>query len=851
MVDRVSNDGLTSDAWARVTTLFDEARERPADERQALLRARGADETTCAEVQAMLAAYDADPGFLEPSPDLADTIARALAGGLIGRRLGAYRLLREVGRGGMGLVYEARRDDQEFDRRAAVKILPAWSAAWQAERFRFERQVLAGLDHPGIARLLDAGTTADGVPYFVMEFVDGQPIDAWCRDRRLDPRQRVLLIERVCDALAYAHQHLVIHRDVKPANILVTSGGDPKLLDFGIAALLTSEGEASAGTTRTGHHSFTPRYASPEQIRGERVTTASDVYSLGVVLYLLLAGREPFTLAGVAPLEAMRIVCEEEPPSMSAAAAPSLADELAGDLDAIVAKALAKRPEDRYGTVAELVADLRAWRERRPVTARAPTIAYRLRRYVRRNRGPLAAAGALSIAVIAGVAATWWQARVAEQERSKAQNRFRQLQVFSRSLLFDVHDAIRELPGATEPRRLLLDRAVQLLDGLAADAAGDEPLQRELAEAYRRLSSVQGASNTENVGDTRAAIASLRKATGLIDPLQRAAPADVARVAQAAEIHELLASALQSHGETADADRAHQRQVALLDTLAGLDGGDDGLALANGYTGAGIFRAVARDLPGARAFYEKALAIYERRPPETRAAGDRLRPYSLILKRLGAVEMVTGQLDASERHYRAALALEEEGLRRDPGNARLLFEQTFTITDLGEAIRRRGRVDDAIALWARAMAIREAAVAADPANTRAITTLASLRSRLGRAYRDRGRLGDAIALLRAAVRAHDDLAARQRGNVRPEERDWVRLTLAGTLLERAVADGAGVRTAVDDARALLPPDREDGSGHSDPDYPKELARVRNQVAALSGSGPAPVRPARSATRPTP
>ena len=350
----------------------------------------------------------------------------------------------------MGIVYAAQRDDDEFDRRAAIKILPAWSAAPVVERFRFERRVLASLDHPGIAKLLDAGSTDDGMPYLVMELVDGQPIDAWCEAHRTGVRARVALVEKVCTALAYAHQRLVVHRDVKAANILVTAAGEPKLLDFGIATLLATDGSATTGLTQTGHHSFTPEYASPEQIRGERVTTASDVYSLGVVLYRLLAERPPYVLRGLSTLEVIRVVCDVEPPPMHTVAVPERRAVLRGDLDRIVAKALRKAPQERYGTIVELAADLRAWQEGRPVTAAPQSIAYRVRRFVRRNRGKVAVAAALALTLAAGVAATAWQARVAAAERDKAQQRFRQVREMSRALIFDIHDALRT--GARDHR---------------------------------------------------------------------------------------------------------------------------------------------------------------------------------------------------------------------------------------------------------------------------------------------------------------------------------------------------------------------------------------------------------------
>jgi len=315
---------MASERWSRVTELFDAGRAIPPEGRAAWLAGSGADEDVLAEVRALLRAYDEDPRFLEAP--IADVAAAAAAHAGIsraaeGRRIGPYRIVRELGHGGMGVVYEAVRDDDEFSRRVAIKLLPAgWSMSTLAQRFRFERRVLAGLDHPGIARLFDAGTTDDGVPYFVMEYVDGRPIDEWCRTGAPAVRQCVELTLRVCDAVAHAHQNLVIHRDLKPANILVTPDGQPKLLDFGIAKMLSEEAEAGGGLTRTGQYAFTPEYASPEQVRGEAVTMASDVYSLGMLLYLLVAKRPAYSVAGLGPIDAMRTICQAEPAAPSAVA---------------------------------------------------------------------------------------------------------------------------------------------------------------------------------------------------------------------------------------------------------------------------------------------------------------------------------------------------------------------------------------------------------------------------------------------------------------------------------------------------------------------------------------------------
>ena len=594
----------------------------------------------------------------------------------------------------------------------------------------------------------------------------------------------------MCTALAYAHQRLVVHRDVKAANILVTAAGEPKLLDFGIATLLATDGAATTGLTQTGHHSFTPEYASPEQIRGERVTTASDVYSLGVVLYRLLAERPPYVLRGLSTLEAIRVVCEVEPPPMHTVAPPERRAVLRGDLDRIVGKALRKAPQERYGTIVELAADLRAWQEGRPVTAATQSIAYRTRRFVRRNRGKVAAAAALALTLVAGVAATAWQARVAAAERDKAQQRFRQVREMSRALIFDVHDALRTVPGTTEPRRLLLDRAVQFLDGLAAGAGADAALKLELAEGYRRLGTVQGSEGTDNLGDTAGARASLAKATRLLDEVRRADPVAHAPLIMAIDIYGDLA---QVEPDAAAASRADATRLALLGELERRNPTDvDSLMnLAAGYSDAGIFRAERNALDGARRYYGDAVRIYEaiiaRGVPRARWA----RPYTLTLKRLGRRRDGHGALADSERHYRQALALEAEQLRADPANRQWPFERTYTLSDLGLLAQRQGRRDEAIRLWTEARGVRAEALAErsqeraaapragddhGPARGRPTSTAAPLRRRRRASARKWRCASGWSSRSPASASRLMDLA-------------WARVNLATALLGRAPAAG--------------------------------------------------------------
>ena len=803
---------MTTADWARVTRLFGEATARPAAEREAWLRAACEDEPTRREVLALLRAYAEDPEFLEAPADAApalEALEREAALAVEGRRIGAYRVVREIGRGGMGVVYEARRADADFEQRVAIKLLPAaWAEPALAVRFRFERRVLAGLDHPNIARLLDGGTTEEGVPFFVMEYVEGQPIDEWCDARALDVRARVALVREVCGAVAHAHQQLVVHRDLKPANILVAGDARPRLLDFGIATLVSDENGTSAGRTRTGQVSLTPAYASPEQARGERVTTATDIYSIGVLLYRLLSGQPPYAVNTLSSLDAMRTICEVEPPPPSRVAPSASAAGLRGDLDTIVLKALRKDPRERYVSVSALADDLSAWLDGRPVSAVPATAAYRARKLVARHKAAAAAAAAVLLAIVAGAAATAWQARVAAIERDRAQHRFREVRQFSRSLLFEIHDALRGLPGATEPRRLLLDRAVQFLDGLAADAASDDALALELAEGYRRLGHVQGSAVSENVGDLKAATRSFEKAAALSEAVLTRGAESIEAIAVATGAYDDLAGILMDQGQADAARRADARRRALVEALDRRHASDPRAqaAIASSLLDLGRFRGRLNDHQAARADYARAIAIFEQLPEEQRTEAAIVTSHAFALKRLGAILLAAGELEAGEAQYRRALALDESLVARFPENARYRFDLTFSLSDLAFAAGKRGDTRTAVSLWTRALGIREAALAADPKNVRAMQGVARLHNYLAYAARDERRHEDQVGHWRQEIALRERVVA----IVGPLPAPRVALAsaragLASGLLDLAAGTTRGVRRAalLGEARSLL------------------------------------------------
>jgi serine/threonine-protein kinase len=423
---------MNQELWRRVRDVFGEAHRLPAIDRTAYLeKACGSDGELRSEVASLLAAFEKADGLFQPLPQgLISTATHAVSPDRrIGAPLGSYRIVRQIDSGGMGEVYEAVRDDGKFQRRVAVKFVRSTlSQAEMNRRFEAERSVQASLQHPNIAQLIDAGTTDDAIPYLIMEFVDGKRIDEYCDEHQLSIAERLRLFQVVCAAVRFAHQHLVVHRDIKPGNILVGAGGTPKLLDFGIAKLLSEEGTPDE-RTRTGLGFMTPDYASPEQLRGEKATTVSDVYALGMLLYKLLTGQKPYEFRSPLPFDVSQTILNTEPtkPSGKAVAitvagtsAVKIRRTLNGDIDAIVLMALRKEPERRYQSVQDLSDDIGRYLAHRPVAARRGEVRYRAGKFIRRNRTASIAFVIVTLALIGGIGGVVWQAKRAQDERDFA-----------------------------------------------------------------------------------------------------------------------------------------------------------------------------------------------------------------------------------------------------------------------------------------------------------------------------------------------------------------------------------------------------------------------------------------------
>ncbi|MCU0227565.1 MAG: serine/threonine protein kinase [Bryobacterales bacterium] len=556
------------DLWKRAETLFHQLADSTAEERnQRLAPWQRDDPQLYEEVRSLLEAFDAER---QQAPASAGSVGGdgASADGevdwllkpdgvddpWVGRTLGKYRLERLLGKGGMGAVYLASRVGDALQLNVAVKIVAArFTSDWLRDHFLQERQLLATFQHPHIARLLDGGFAESGEPYLVMEYIQGSSLERYCEQQRLAVGDVVRLFLQLCDAVAYTHRNLVVHRDLKPGNVLVDASGIVKLLDFGAAKLLddrATEGPA----TRMGLRAFTPDYASPEQIFGQVVTASSDVYSLGVILYRLLSGRLPFehqsrSSAGMAraledtqpppPSDAITRVAEQD--GVAIEERRIRASQLRGDLDAIVLKALRAEPELRYRDVEAMMRDLRAYLQHRPVLAREGSRRYRARKFLRRHRLAVVVSMMVALVTAGGATATTLQARVALEEEARAKAGLQSVRRLSRLLLWDFYHQVQALPGSQQVQRTLAARALTYLDRLAEEASGDRELQIELVEAYTRLGDLDADSSGQGLSDPKGALHCYQQAMAVANAWKAEGPLH-------ARERELVAKLLRSRG---------------------------------------------------------------------------------------------------------------------------------------------------------------------------------------------------------------------------------------------------------------------------------------------------------------
>jgi tetratricopeptide (TPR) repeat protein len=729
----------TTERFLRIQAIFHEALAAPQDARENLIQNQCyPDSALAAEVHSLVEACDAEE-------QLAESRRSGPDGEMYGepalKRVGPYQIDRLLGRGGMGAVYLAHRADGQFEQTVAIKLidLPLATDLFR-ERFRQERQILAELQHPYIARLLDGGVTADGDLYLVMEYVDGVPIHTFCEKQHLPVPQRIALFLRACEAVQFAHQNFVVHRDLKPDNILVAEDGTPRLLDFGTAKLVSPSPAGPAGKlTREGYQSFTPQYASPEQVLGNPITTASDTYSLGVLLYLLLTGTAPYELKEMTTAEMLRVICEE-PPRRPTHTVDS--QRLDADLEAILLKALRKEPRERYLTADQLASDLRAYLDGQPVGARRGTFRYRAGKFMRRHRWGLAAAALLAATLISGVAGVLWQARVANIERRRAEARSADLRQLSNSLLSELDEAIKQLPGSTGVQKLLVTRVLEHLDRMAGDAQGDRQTQLDLVDAYTRLGNIQGNAYDQNLGDPAGAFVSLEKALAIARPLAASDAKDSDAIRALALVQQSRSEILWQTDRTPEAVPVMREALKSFDALIADPHASALLVceVSSAYGTLGdelgqIGTASLADSAGAVAAYRYALALDARAlkidPDLLRAR----RGVSINLFKIGSVEMETDPAEALD-DFQVSLQRAQALPQGERGGLMMMRMTSMLLRKQANALERLGAYVQAAPLFDRALEIDQHLAAQDPKDSRALYDVVTILDDAAKSYED-------------------------------------------------------------------------------------------------------------------
>ena len=785
---------MNPERWQQVSEVLHAALYLPAAERAAYLAELAArDSELHREVESLLASHNqAGSEFLNTLGVEAGLVAEQLnrSDSKVGRRLGPYQIVQLIGVGGMGEVYRAVRADDQYRKQVALKLVRAGQdSSFVINRFKNERQILASLDHPNIARLLDGGTTEEGAPYFVMELIEGETIDVYCNDHKLATVERLALFLQVCSAVQLAHQRLIVHRDLKPGNILVTADGVPRLLDFGIAKLLDSGVGPEPTLTLTQFRAFTPGYASPEQIKGEPITTASDVYSLGVVLYELLTGCSPYGTSSRTLHEIARAVCEVEPEKPSTAIrrraagatagsgtvagdgdSNKLSRRLKGDLDNIVLMALRKEPQRRYSSVERFAADIRRHLENLPVTARQDTAGYRASKFIARHKAGVTASAVFAILLLAALVITVREARIARQqaavasaERARAEQRFNDVRKLANSLIFEIHDSIQNLPGATPARKLIVDRAVQYLDSLSKESAGDSSLQRELATAYHRLGIVQGNASAGNLGDTEGAKTSIRKCAALFESVAKANPDNVIDQLNNAFGHRLMTFGVLPGG---DARQQIDQALAITERLLKVDGTNPKVVNERSIE-IGVLASMQEasgDLVSAAESYRQGLAIQEELL-KTNPGYPRVRPHVAMGRVLLSDELARlGSRKEALQTSQAGIDVYETVVKDDKTDARSTRELAVTLEKRGDIELTDGDAAAALREYHRGLSIKEPMARVDPQNSMLRLDIAGSSLGIGRVLVYSGHYAEGSAMLKKAIPAFEKEHSSDPGN---------------------------------------------------------------------------------------
>jgi serine/threonine protein kinase len=766
-----------------------------------------------------------DAGDFISAPALAEAglVTHGPFGGglLVGKRVGSYEIVRELGRGGMGAVYLAERADEEFQKQVALKIIKrGMDTESILRRFMVERQILANLEHENIARFLDGGTTEDGLSYFVMEYIEGEPITRYSDAHGLNTTERLELFRKVCAAVQHAHQNLIVHRDLKPSNILVTAAGAPKLLDFGIAKILSADGAGdTTEQTASALRLMTPEYASPEQLRGQPITTSTDVYSLGIVLYELLSGHRPYRFPNRSPEEIVRVVLTAEPSRPSdavtnyevrrvtdatetnsiptqqpvSAHVEKLRRRLLGDLDNIVLKALRKDRERRYPSVQDFSEDIRRHLRGLPVSARPDAFSYRAGKFIQRHRTGVAIAALLLVTLLSATFVTSWQAYVARREHAKAQLRSAEQRKLAGSLINEVQASLKEVPHSLTTQRLLAQKSLEYLNNLARDAGDDPQFLGELADAYRNLGYLQAWS----LQDNQHALISFDRA---IDLARRRLVIEPHSFAARRALGDALANRIESlnlmqRGE--DSATTYAEKVSIeLELMAEAPENPERVMSAAETTQAygEVLRSLGRN-DEANAKFQTAIDLGTRAVELSRAQPNTPQQQvdlSLMEEKLASMYEQLHELPQAAQSYREASAIATAVHTEHPEIVQALRNTTSSHWYLGMVLERMNDHQGALENYRTSLKTVVDATAVDPGVDPAHSGETKYSIVVGRALCKLGQKEEGVRLLRHGIEMTLNLIALDQGN---QQDTYYGTELLGWAVEGLAA--AGMR---DDAR---------------------------------------------------
>jgi eukaryotic-like serine/threonine-protein kinase len=776
--------GLTASELADLEAIFAEAADADSDTRRSLLASRCIGRPRLqVEVEALLASHDQLGGFLgAPEGEARPEDNEDAEGGnpdrlRIGSLVGPYRLIEQIGEGGMGNVYLAERADGLFSHRVAIKVTrTSVRDGDTARRFRAERQILASLQHPNIVTLLDGGVTAVGEAYLVMEYVAGAAITRHCRTLGLSLEQRLQLIRQVSSAVQFAHQRGIVHRDLKPGNILVSADGVPKVLDFGVAKLLESSTPGDSTLTRAFPGPLTPNYASPEQLRGLPVTTASDVYALGVLTYEVVTGVRPYDTSGKTLDQVLEMVLETEPSRPSAAREPAAPSgdapaysraRLKGDLDAVVLKAMSKEADRRYGSAGELADDLERFLTGKPVVAREPSMGYMLRRVAGRHKAVVTFAAAAVLTIIAALGVAVWQRQVAVRAQARAERRFNETRQLANTLVFKIHDAVAPLAGSTPVRRTIVNEALAYLERLEAESGGDESLQLELSRAYRQIGFIQGNIGSANLGNRSEALKQFEKARRLGLPLALKSGATPGAISNLASVDLVMVPLVKATAGVEAAAVLGREAVAQAEAVVRLGGetpetrGLLGRAL---FALALVYHSSLESVP----HWQRAKDHYEHDLTARPESEEHQRNVALVCKYLGAVYEAAGDDPAALALQRRALELDERRYAANPTSRQTQFDLATSLSTVGTMIERAGKLEEAASLYSRSLEIRRRLSDSDPEDMLSRARTGYMQMRLALLELSRRRPAVARELAKAAIALQETvvLATKEKTNRR-------------------------------------------------------------------------------------